>query len=70
MNWNCQDMIITPNDDSTYKIELIGVKFNDNNGEEIEGVVTFPRVSKDGVNSFKNENVLPMSEMFAVCIPE
>lgn len=67
---NCKEMIITPNDDGTYKLELLNCPFRDNNGEEISGVVTFPRVSKDGVDSFKNENVLPKSEIFNVIIPE
>ena len=40
------------------------------NGEEIIGMITFSRVSKDGVDSFKNENVIPKSEIFSVIVPE
>lgn len=70
MKINCENMIVTPNKDGTYKLELLNCPFKDNNGGEISGVVTFPRVSKDGVNSFKNENVLPKSEIFTVIIPD
>ena len=63
-------MIITPNEDGTYKLELLNCPFKNNNGEEISGMITFPRVSKDGVDSFKNENVLPKSEIFNVIVPE
>lgn len=70
MTINCENMIITPNKDGTYKLNLLNVPFKDNNGEEIIGVVEFPRVSKDGIGSFKNENVIPKSEIFSVIIPE
>ena len=70
MQINCENMIVTPNEDGTYKLELLNCPFKDNNGEEIIGMITFPRVSKDGVDSFKNENVLPKSEIFSVIIPE
>lgn len=70
MQINCENMIVTPNEDGTYKLELLNCPFKDNNGEEISGMITFPRVSKDGVNSFKNENVIPKSEIFSVIIPE
>lgn len=70
MQINCENMIVTPNEDGTYKLELLNCPFKDNNGEEISGIITFPRVSKDGVDSFKNENVIPKSEIFSVIIPE
>ena len=70
MQINCENMIVTLNDDGTYKLELLDCSFRDNNGEEISGIITFPRVSKDGIDSFKNENVLPKSEIFNVIVPE
>lgn len=70
MQFNCKSIIIVPNKDGTYKIELINCLFKDNNEEDIRGVVTFPRVSKDGIDSFKNENFLTKSEIFSVIIPE
>ena len=70
MNINCEEMVVSPNKDSTYKIELVGCKFKDNNGEEIEGIITFPKVSKVGLKTFKNANILPTSEVLAVYIPE
>ena len=70
MQINCENMIVTPNEDGTYKLELLNCQFKDNNGEEISGMITFPRVSKDGVDSFKNENAIPKSEIFSVIIPE
>ena len=73
MKINCENMIVTPNEDGTYKLELLNCPFKDNNGEEINGVVIFPRVSKadiDSINSFKNENILSKSEIFEVIIPE
>lgn len=70
MQINYENMIITPNEDGTYKLELINCPFTDNNGEEISGVVTFHRVSKLGIDTYNNENVLPKSEIFTVIIPE
>lgn len=70
MQINCENMIVTPNEDGTYKLELLNCQFKDNNGEEISGMITFPRVSKDGIDSFKNENYLPKSEIFTVIVPE
>ena len=70
MQINCENMIVIPNEDGTYKLELLNCPFKDNNGEEISGMVTFPRVSKDGVDSFKNENEIPKSEIFSVIVPE
>lgn len=70
MQINCENMIVTPNEDGTYKLELLNCPFKDNNGEEIIGMITFSRVSKDGVDSFKNENVIPKSEIFSVIVPE
>ena len=70
MQFNCEKINITQNEDGTYKLELLNCLFKDNNGEEISGMITFSRVSKDGVDSFKNENVIPKSEIFSVVIPE
>lgn len=70
MNISCEEMVVSPNKDSTYKIELIGCKFKDNNGEEIEGIITFPKVSKVGLETFKNANTLPTSEVLTVYISE
>ena len=70
MQISCENMIATPNEDGTYKLELVNCPFKDNNGEEIIGTITFPRVSKDGVDSFKNENYIPNSEIFTVVVPE
>lgn len=70
MQINCENMIITPNEDGTYKLEFFNCLFKDTNGEEISGIITLPRVSKDGVDSFKNENVMPKSEIFTMIIPE
>lgn len=70
MQFNCEKMNITQNKDGTYKLELINCPFKDTNGEEVSGTVTFPRVSKTGVDSFKNENILPKSEIYSVIIPE
>lgn len=70
MNLNCENIVITKNEDGTYKLVLIDVPFSVSNEDVINGVVTFPRVSKNGINLFKNENVLPRSEIFNVIIPE
>lgn len=50
---NCKEAIVTPNDDGTYKIEFIGCKFM-NNGEELEGNVVFPKVSKTEADTAVN----------------
>lgn len=52
---DCKEVIVTPNDDSTYKLEFIGVKFI-HNGEELEGNFVFPKVSKDKVETATNTN--------------
>ena len=70
MRFNCEKINITQNEDGTYKLELLNCPFKNNNGEEISGMITFPRVSKDGVDSFKNENVIPKLEIFSVIVPE
>ena len=33
MQINCESMIVTPNEDGTYKLELLNCQFKDNNGE-------------------------------------
>lgn len=70
MQINCENMIVTPNKDGTYKLNLLNVPFVDSNGEEIIGMIEFPRVSRDGVNSFKNENMMPNSEIYTVIVPD
>ena len=70
MQINCENMIVTSNKDGTYKLNLLNVPFVDSNGEEIIGMIEFPRVSRDGVNSFKNENMMPNSEIYTVIVPD
>ena len=42
---NFKEIRITPNEDSTFKIEYYGVIFKDNNGKQLEpATVTYPRV--------------------------
>ena len=69
MLFNCKEMITTPNDDFTDKIEFIGCKFM-NNGIEIEGNITFPRVAKRTKDSFECYPIEGNSEIFTVYIPE
>lgn len=70
MRFKCEEVNITENSDGTYKIELIDCEFKHANGEEVNAVITFPRVSEEGTNSFKNENTLPGSEIFQIVVPE
>ena len=63
-------MFVTENKDGTYKLELLDCLFMDRNGEDVYGIITFPRVSKDGVDSFKNENTLPGSEIYSLVVPD
>lgn len=66
---NCKEMISSPNEDLTRKVELIGCQIS-NNGEIIEGNIVFHRVFKKQEDSFvflpKEEN----SEIFTLYIPE
>lgn len=78
---HCGEVIVTPNDDSTYKLEFVGVKFMDN-GKELEGNIVFPKVSKgeaDAVVNMKNNvNICEFSslatddepEIYKIIIPD
>ena len=78
----CKEVIVTPNDDNTYKLEFVSCKLMDN-GKEVEANIVFPRASKDQADSVSNSgtnlydfakfNSLPSneeSEIFTICIPE
>ena len=80
---NCKEVNIIPNEDSTYKLEFVGCKFTDN-GKEIEGNITFPRVLEEDVKSVDKDaknfydfkpRYIPLvtdeqTELFSICIPE
>lgn len=66
---NCKEMISSPNEDLTRKIELIGCQFS-NNGKIIEGTITFPRVFKRNEDSFEFLPAKEDSEIFTLYIPE
>lgn len=77
----CKEVIVTQNDDSTYKIEFTGVKFMDN-GKELEGNLVFPKVSKDKVDAatdakditniyeFNSVATYDEPEIFVITIPD
>lgn len=65
----CKEVISSPNEDLTRRIELIGCQFS-NNGEIIEGTITFPRVYKRQEDSFEFLPTKEDSEIFTLCIPE
>lgn len=65
----CKEMISSPNEDLTHKIELLGCQFK-SNGEIIEGTITFPRVYKRQENSFEFLPAAEDSEIFTLCIHE
>ena len=69
MLFNCKEVITTPNNDFTDKIEFIGCKFMCN-GKEIEGNMVFHRVSKLTKDSFEYYPIEGNSEIFTVYIPE
>ena len=66
---NCKEIISSPNEDLTRKVELIGCQFS-NNGEIIEGNIVFPRVFKRQENSFVFFPEKEDSEIFTLYIPE
>lgn len=70
MQINCKNIIVAKNKDGTYKLELPNCFFKDENGKDIKGMVIFPRVTKSGMNLFKNENILLSSEIFKLVILE
>ena len=61
MQINHENMIVTPNEDGTYKLELLNCPFKDNNGEEISGIITFPIVLGAWCNS--KLKVSPMNRL-------
>lgn len=65
----CKEMVSSPNEDCTRKVELIGCQFS-NNGEMIEGTIVFPRVYKRQENSFEFLPAKEDSEIFTLYIPE
>lgn len=77
---NYKEAIITQNEDSTYRLELVGVPFVDK-GREFEANLIFPNVSKRIVDlanngtlyDFSQFNPLPASgdgDILTLCIPE
>ena len=77
---NYKEAIITQNEDSTYRLELVGVQFVDK-GREFEANLIFPNVTKGMADSVKNGtlydfsqlNPLPASgdgDILTLCIPE
>ena len=77
---NYKEAIITQNEDSTYRLELVGVEFIDK-GREFEANLIFPNVSKgiaDSANNgtlydFSQFNPLPANDggdILTLCIPE
>lgn len=67
----CKEIISSPNNNGTRKIELVGCQFA-NNGEVIEGTITFPNVYKSQENSFEYFPAIENkdSEIFTLYIPE
>ena len=65
----CNEMISSPNEDFTHKVELIGCQFL-NDGRVIEGTIIFPRVYKMQENSFEFLPAKENSEIFTLYIPE
>ena len=75
----CEEVIITQNDDSTYRLEFVGCRLM-NNGEELEGKIVFPKVTKDVVDFVDTEHVYDFAkfnsiatyeeEIFTIYIPE
>lgn len=65
----CKEMISSPNEDFTHKVELIGCQFS-NNGEMIGGTITFPRVYRRQEGSFEFLPTKEDSEIFTLYIPE
>lgn len=66
---NCKEVIFSPNEDLTRKVECIGCQFS-NNGEVIEGTIVFPRVYKRQENSFEFLPAKEDSEIFTLYIPD
>lgn len=76
----CKEVIITQNDDSTYKIEFVGCEFV-NKGEVFEAKIVFPKVTKDVVDFVDTETIYDFAkfnsiatyeeqEIFTIYIPE
>ena len=69
MQINCKEVIETPNDDFTKRVEFIGCKFMCN-GKEIEGTIVLHRVVGHDLDSLEYYPIEDNSEIFTVCIPE
>lgn len=76
----CKEIIITQNDDSTYRLEFIGCEFI-NGGEKLEAKIIFPKVTKEVADVVNTENVYDFAkfnsiatheeqEIFTIIIPE
>ena len=65
----CKEIISSPNEDCTRKVELIGCQFS-NNGEVIEGTIVFHRVRKKQEDSIEFLPAKEDSEIFTLYIPE
>ena len=66
---NCKEVVSSPNEDLTRRVECIGCQFS-NNGELIEGTIVFPRVYKRQEDSFEFLPAKEDSEIFTLYIPE
>lgn len=75
-----KEVIVTQNNDSTYKIEFIGCEFI-NKGETLETKIVFPKVLKDVTDFVNTETVYDFAkfnsiategeqEIFTIYIPE
>ena len=75
-----KEVIVTQNNDSTYKIEFIGCEFI-NKGETLEAKIVFPKVLKDVTDLVNTETVYDFAkfnsiategeqEIFTIYIPE
>lgn len=76
----CKELIITQNNDSTYKLEFVGCEFI-NKGETLEAKIVFPKVSKnvadfvniEAIYDFAKFNSIATEgeqEIFTIYIPE
>ena len=77
---NYKEAIVTQNEDSTYRLELVGVPFVDK-GREFEANLIFPNISKGMADSVKNGTLYDFSQLnplhtsgdgdiLTLCIPE
>lgn len=66
---SCKEMIFSPNEDLTCKVECIGCQFL-NNGEVIEGTIVFPRVYQRQGNLLEPLTEKENSVIFTLYISE